>query len=92
MKAHKFGVLIFFASALVLVSLVSPVSADVRFSTAAVEVPPTCQAYACGDNAEACKTCHLITESPPAGTESSMIAFSVSTSSLSAAASSQRQP
>jgi len=39
--------------------------AEVRFTSTPVEVPPTCQAVQCGDNFDACKSCHLIAEEPP---------------------------
>jgi hypothetical protein len=40
-------------------------NAEVRFTSTPVEVPPTCQAVQCGDNFDACKSCHLIAEGPP---------------------------
>ncbi|GAB4362793.1 MAG: hypothetical protein Kow00128_02910 [Deltaproteobacteria bacterium] len=68
MKTRRVGSgLVFWCSVLILI-LATPLFAEVRFSTTPVEVPASCQAYACGDNVDACKVCHLITDTPPGDT------------------------
>ncbi len=67
MRASRGRIGCLFLCAISLFLFVSPLRAEVRFSTREVQLPPSCQGYACADDFDACMACHLIVDTPSVG-------------------------